>query len=93
VFYLDKLLTHQQSLSTHLEVYRYLCESYMYKKIGFIIFAALVVGAVSFPQKSTEIFSVVVSIANKVVVERVADMPQVKEAVMKKVNVGVKGEV
>jgi hypothetical protein len=58
-----------------------------------IIFAALVVGAVSFPQKSTEIFSIVVSIANKVVVERIADMPQVKEAVMKKVNVGVKGEV
>jgi hypothetical protein len=58
-----------------------------------IIFAALVVGAVSFPQKSTEIFSIVVSIANKVVVERIADMPQVKEAVMKKVNVGVKGGV
>ncbi len=58
-----------------------------------IIFAALVVSAVSFPQKSTEIFSIVVSIANKVVVERIADMPQVKEAVMKKVNVGVKGEV
>jgi hypothetical protein len=48
---------------------------------------------VSFPQKSTEIFSIVVSIANKVVVERIADMPQVKEAVMKKVNVGVKVEV
>ena len=58
-----------------------------------IIFASLVVGAVSFPQKSTEIFSIVVSIANNVVVERIADMPQVKEAVMKKVNVGVKGEV
>ena len=58
-----------------------------------IIFAALVVSAVSFPQKSTEIFSIVVSIANKVVVERIAYMPQVKEAVMKKVNVGVKGEV
>ena len=46
-----------------------------------------------FPQKSSEIFSIVVTVANKVVVERVADMPQVKEAVMKKVNVGVKGEV
>ena len=58
-----------------------------------IIFAALTLGAVSFPQKSSEIFSIVVTVANKVVVERVADMPQVKEAVMKKVNVGVKGEV
>jgi parvulin-like peptidyl-prolyl isomerase len=58
-----------------------------------IIFAALILSAVSFPQKSSEIFSIVVTVANKVVVERVADMPQVKEAVMKKVNVGVKGEV
>ena len=58
-----------------------------------IIFAALNLSAVSFPQKSSEIFSIVVTVANKVVVERVADMPQVKEAVMKKVNVGVKGEV
>ena len=58
-----------------------------------IIFAALILGAVAFPQKSSEIFSIVVTVANKVVVERVADMPQVKEAVMKKVNVGVKGEV
>ena len=58
-----------------------------------IIFAALILGSVWFPQKSSEIFSIVVTVANKVVVERVADMPQVKEAVMKKVNVGVKGEV
>ena len=58
-----------------------------------IIFAALILGAVSFPQKSSEIFSIVVTVANKMVVERVADIPQVKEAVMKKVNVGVKGEV
>ena len=58
-----------------------------------IIFAALILSAVSFPQKSSEIFSIVVTVANKVVVQRVADMPQVKEAVMKKVNVGVKGEV
>ena len=58
-----------------------------------IIFAALILSAVSFPQKSSEIFSIVVTVANKVVVERVADMPQVKEAVMKKVNVGIKGEV
>ena len=34
-----------------------------------------------------------VEFTNKMVVERVADIPQVKEAVMKKVNVGVKGEV
>ena len=58
-----------------------------------IIFAALILSAVSFPQKSSEIFSIVVTVANKMVVERVADIPQVKEAVMKKVNVGVKGEV
>ena len=58
-----------------------------------IIFAALILSAVSFPQKSSEIFTIVVTVANKMVVERVADMPQVKEAVMKKVNVGVKGEV
>ena len=58
-----------------------------------IIFAALILSAVSFPQKSSEIFAIVVTVANKMVVERVADMPQVKEAVMKKVNVGVKGEV
>jgi parvulin-like peptidyl-prolyl isomerase len=58
-----------------------------------IVFVALIVGAVSFPQKSSEIFTIVVTVANKVVVERLADMPQVKEAVLKKVNVGVKGEV
>ena len=58
-----------------------------------IVFAAFVIGSVWFPQKSSEIFTIVVTVANKVVVERVADMPQVKEAVMKKVNVGVKGEV
>jgi hypothetical protein len=58
-----------------------------------IVFFALIVGSVWFPQKSSEIFTIVVTVANKVVMERLADIPQVKEAVLKKVNVGVRGEV